>query len=909
MVVEPKRAKRPERDNGFAPPLWRRSFGFWCSVIVGLLVVLYVGLLFASRPAVDGDRLRLDGFISLADRNRIRSVEILDQDGFIVGRYVRADGAVARFNVPYFKSETQRDRLVLILTDNKIPSRINQQFAKSLITPLSFLLPTLILIAVFVYFINAFRQGSGPFGVRSGARMSSEDDALVTFADVAGQDAAVAELKEVSEFLSETERFAELGAQIPRGILLFGPPGCGKTLLARALAGQAGAAFYSISGSDFVEMYVGVGAARVRNLFKEARESAPAIVFIDELDSVGRRRTSGSSSAGVGGSGEEQGQALNQLLAEIDGFAPAQGVILVGATNRPDVLDPALLRPGRFDRAVGLELPDEEGRAAILAVHARSKPMGAGVDLARVAHAAVGMNGADLASVMNEAALLAARARRPAIEDEDLDAALARIREAPERQRRLAVRDRSIGQTLLGAERNTFADVAGLDDAVKELAEVREYLADPARFERMGAKIPTGYLISGPPGSGKTLLARAVAGESNAAFVSAAGTEFVEVFVGEGAARMRDLFAQARAMAPAVVFIDEIDSIGGRRGSATDHQERAQTLNQLLVELDGFGGRTGVIIMAATNRPDILDPALVRPGRFDRQITLDLPDREGRVAILEVHSKGKRLGPDVSLGSLAGLTRGMSGADLAAVMNEAALLAARADLDEIPMSVVEEAFERTAGGIASGRVLSDEDRRAVAYHEAGHGLVARALPGGRLLHKISIISRGRILGVTWLPESDDQEVHSRSLLIERMATLLGGRVAEELVFGEPGDGASNDLEKVGAIARQMVARLGMSDAVGAINYTDDSFLNGSPSYPLYSEETSRLIDAEARRFVNEAEALAREVLSSSRDALDRVVEALLERETLTLEEVEEIAGPPPPGIKRSARLGAVRAAG
>ena len=902
-VVATKRTSRPKRDRGAGAPLWRRSFGFWCCFIAGLLVAIYIGVLVSSRPHVDGDRLRLDGFVSLAEANRIRSIEIRDADGYVVGDYVRRDGSVARFNVPYFNSETQRDRLVQLVVDNRIPSRINKQFAKTLVGPLSVLLPSLILIVVFIYFIHSFRQGSGPFATRSGARMSSDEDVQVTFADVAGQHSAVAELKEVSEFLSETERFAGVGAQIPRGILLFGPPGCGKTLLARALAGEAGASFYSISGSDFVEMYVGVGAARVRNLFREARENAPAIVFIDELDSVGRRRTSGGAAAGLGGSSEEQGQALNQLLAEIDGFSPTQGVILVGATNRPDVLDPALLRPGRFDRAVGLELPDEEGRREILELHARSKPLGETADVGRAAHEAVGMNGADLASVMNEAALLAARARRPAIENEDLDAALARIREAPERQRRLSIRDRSIGQTLLGAERITFADVAGVDDAVEELAEVREYLADPARFEHMGAKIPTGYLLSGPPGSGKTLLARAVAGESNAAFVSAAGTEFIEVFVGEGAARVRDLFAQARATAPAVVFLDEIDAIGARRGANTDHQERAQTLNQLLVELDGFGGRSGVIVMAATNRPDMLDPALTRPGRFDRTIALDLPDREARQAILEVHAKDKRLGSDVDLEALSRLTSGLSGADLAGVMNEAALLAARRELDDITMSVVEEALDRVTSGIAGGRVLTQEDRRAVAYHEAGHGLVARVLPGGRVLHKLSIVTRGNRLGATWLPEADDRLVHSRSLLIERMATLLGGRAAEEIVFGELGDGASSDLLHVGAIARRMVARLGMSDTVGAINYEDEPWLNGTT---LYSEETSRLIDEEARRLVREAEGLARDVLTQWREGLDRVAEALLDRETLLLEEIDEIAGPPPPGIADSAPpLGAV----
>ena len=312
---------------------------------------------------------------------------------------------------------------------------MNQQFAKSLIGPLTILLPALILVVIFIYFILSWRRGTGLFGVRSGARrMDAESGRLVTFDDVAGQEQAVTELREVSDFLSDPERFATLGAQIPRGLLLYGPPGCGKTLMARALAGEAGAEFYSISGSDFVELYVGVGAARVRDLFKEARENAPAIVFIDELDAVGRRRVGGAGTAAASSS-EEQNQALNQLLAEIDGFNPAQGVIVIGATNRPDVLDPALLRPGRFDRAVGLELPDEHDRLAILEVHARSKALADDVDLEAIAAKAVGMTGADLASVMNEAALQAGRARKRTIAQRDLEEALTRIRETPERQR------------------------------------------------------------------------------------------------------------------------------------------------------------------------------------------------------------------------------------------------------------------------------------------------------------------------------------------------------------------------------------------------------------------------------------------------------------------------------------------
>ena len=853
-----------------------------------MLLLVYAGVLEASRPHVSGDRLRLDGFFELAERGQIVDATILDQDSYVVGRY-RADGVVRAYNLPYIKSAANsRETLVTTLVQNRVPTRVDQQFLKSLTEPATVLLPALIFFVIFLYFVLSLRSGEGMFGVGSGARRMRGDDALVTFADVAGQEDAVAELREVSEFLADTGRFTALGARIPRGILLYGPPGCGKTLVARALAGEAGASFFSISGSDFVEMYVGVGAARVRRLFEDARESAPAIVFIDELDAVGRRRTGGAPGAGAGGSAEEQAQALNQLLTEIDGFSTSEGVIVVGATNRPDVLDPALLRPGRFDRAVGLSLPGERGRREILAVHARSKAMAPDADLDDLAHRAVGMSGADLASLINEGALLAARAHRRAISQEDLIAALSRIREAPERQRRLAVRDRRVGQHLLEDERVTFADVAGLDDAIAELEEVREYLADPAPFEEMGARVPTGYLLSGPPGAGKTLLARALAGETNATYIAAAGTEFVESFVGEGAARVRDLFAQARAVAPAIVFIDEIDAIGAVRGAAAnDHSERAQTLNQLLVELDGFGRRSGVTVMAATNRPDMLDPALIRPGRFDRVIALDLPDRPARRSILAVHAADKRLAADVDLDVIADVTRGLSGADLANLVNEAALLAARRGTGAITHALLEEAHDRAGRGVSGSRSLSEHDRRTVAYHEAGHGLVARALPGGRILHKISIVSRGSALGVTWLPESDDQLLHRRSLLVERMATLLGGRVAETLVFGECSDGASNDLAQVSTLARRMVARFGMSEALGPLNYGDE-WEGGQ-----YSEDTARLIDGETRRLVDEAEVLAREVLARSREDLDRVASALLERETLTLADVDAIAGPAP----------------
>ena len=880
--------RRNRRSTRWMPQF---SAGTWSLLAIVVLLAAYVGLLEYSAPHVSGELLSYDRFVDLAERDRIRNARILDNDGFVVGEYITKDNDARDYNMSYFKSEVLRSGLLDVLIPNNVPTRVDQQGSKRFVGPISLLIPALILVIVFVYFIVAYRKGSGVFGVRSGARRLTPEESSITFDEVAGQDAAVRELREVSQFLADPERFGVVGAQVPKGVLLFGPPGCGKTLLARALAGEAGASFYSISGSDFVELYVGVGAARVRDLFREARENAPAIVFIDELDAVASRRGGGGQGPVVTGSRDEQDQALNGMLAEMDGFSPMAGIIVVGATNRPDVLDPALLRPGRFDRSIGLETPDEHGRLAILQVHAKGKPLAPGVDLKAIAHRALGMTGADLANVMNEAGLLAGRAGHRQISQALLDEALTRILEAPERQRRLSLRGRTLGQRSLSHEQVTFADVAGVDDAMVELAEIRDYLSDPDRFTSVGARIPRGFLLNGPPGCGKTLLARAVAGEANAAFFSMGGTEFTEVFVGEGAARVRDLFAQARSVAPAIVFIDEIDAIGAKRGGGGDagSRETDQTLNQILIELDGFGQRQGVVVIAATNRADMLDPALVRPGRFDRQITIDLPDQHGRRAILDVHAKDKRLGPDVDLARVATLTRGLSGADLANVLNEAALLAGRGGLRDIDMGLVEEGIDRALSGVGSGRIMSDEERRAVAYHEGGHALVARILLRDTIVHKVSVLPRGRRLGVAWLPEATDRLLYPRSVLIDRMATLLAGRAAEEMVLGESSGGASDDFGRVGDIARSMVCDLGMSERVRALPSGRDA----QSQWQLLSDETVRLIDCEVNRLVEEAEQLTRAALTASRGTLDRVATALLERETLTLDEIDTLAGPPP----------------
>lgn len=852
-----------------------------------VLVGAYLAVLEFSRPHVSGDKLRFDTLVDLVDEGRIRDVTFLDEDAYVVGTYVRDDGSVGRYNAPLIRN-FQGDLLALLLhgRDNRIPITIDQQVGKRVAALASVLLPGLILVLLFAYLILSYRRGTGIFSIGSGARRIETGATGVTFADVAGQDAAVADLREIQEFLGDPERFTALGAAVPKGVLLFGPPGSGKTLLARALAGEAGANFYSMSGSDFVELYAGVGAARVRTLFEEARAHAPAIIFIDELDSIGRARAAGGNVLVHA----EQEQGLNQILAEMDGFSPSEGIVVIGATNRPDVLDPALLRPGRFDRSIGLERPDEAARLAILGVHAREKRLEPGVDLAALASRSVGLTGADLANVMNEGALLTARSGKASIGQAELDQALQRLLETPDRQRRLSLRDRSVAKRFTSAERVTFEGVAGADDAIEELAEVKDYLASPDRFQALGARAPRGILLSGPPGCGKTLLARAVAGEANAAFFSAAGSEFVEVYVGEGASRVRDLFAEARAVAPAIVFLDEIDSLGARRGSSPSSREADQTLNQVLVELDGFDDSGSVVVIAATNRPDILDPALLRPGRFDRRIEVGLPDRAGRRDILAIHARRKPLSADVNLDDLAGLTPGFSGADLANLMNEAALLAARRALADIPMPVVEEALDRVTIGITSRvATMSEQERRATAYHEAGHALVARALPVGGSAHKLTIVARGPALGYCRILHPDDRLSFSRSMLIDRMAVGLAGRLAEHMVLGEPQTGSSSDLAQVRRIALHMVCDEAMGDDLGLVPYPHDA--DGDPrSGRPRSEAATRLIESEVRRLVEEASERARRVLVRDRDALERVAAALLEHETLDAKDVENLAG-------------------
>jgi cell division protease FtsH len=447
-----------------------------------------------------------------------------------------------------------------------------------------------------------------------------------------------------------------------------------------------------------------------------------------------------------------------------------------------------------------------------------------------------------------------------------------------------------------------FADVAGVDEAEDELREIVEFLQTPKKYTNIGGRIPKGVLLVGPPGTGKTLLARAVAGEAKVPFFSLSGSEFVEMFVGVGAARIRDLFTQAEAKAPCIVFIDELDALGKVRIQSPmgSHEEREQTLNQLLAEMDGFDARKGVIVMGATNRPEVLDPALLRPGRFDRQILVDKPDVNGREAILKIHIKNVKVVPNVDLKVIAARTAGFAGADLANLVNEAALLAARHNKTAVDMHDFDEAIDRVIAGLEKKRAMSDKERRIVAYHEAGHAIVASVVPGLDPVHKISIIGRGfGALGYTMQLPLEDRYLMSRTDLNAELAVLFGGRSAEEIAFNEISTGAKNDLQRATDIARAMVTEYGMSDELGAISYNDQRgakfidtpFMQEGGNY---ADDTARKIDAEVKRILTEAHDRARGVLRERRDVLDTLAERLLEKEVVEAAELMEIIGPIPP---------------
>jgi cell division protease FtsH len=736
----------------------------------------------------------------------------------------------------------------------------------------------------FVYrkMVNPKDSGGGIFGLsKNKARVFMPNEISTRFSDVAGATEAKEALQDIIDYLKYPEKYKRSGAHVPRGVLFIGEPGNGKTLLAKALAGEAHCPFLSTTGSDFIEVFVGVGAARVRDLFAQARKLAPCIIFIDEIDAVGRER-----GAGFGGGNDEREQTLNQLLTELDGFDSAGiPVIVIAATNRPEVLDKALLRPGRFDRRIVIPFPDFQARVDILKVHARALKVDESVDFAAIAGETAGFSGADLAHLMNQAALFATRNDRSFITASDIDRAHKHILES--RSTENAEGNAQVTMFMPVQVKTKFTDVAGAYEAKEELQEVVDFLIRPEKYTRLGAQIPKGVLLTGDPGNGKTLLARAIAGESGRPFFAVSGSSFIEQYVGVGAKRVRELFAQARKHAPSIVFIDEIDAIGIKRSDSGTDREYAQTLNQLLTEMDGFAtARSSVIVIAATNRADILDKALLRPGRFDRQVLVPYPNIKAREEILQVHLRKVSYDPSVRLDVLARATVGFSGASIANLVNEAAIMAAQQEKKQVEIEDFNEARDKIIMGkqMHSIKMTADE-LKMTAYHEAGHALVLLMLPEDTdPLYKLTILPRGQSLGSTHYIPIVEKYASSQAEFRAQIAVCMGGRIAEKLVFGELQTGASNDFEKATSIAHKMVCRYGMSEKLGQVIYDKNA-----TGYS-YSGETARIIDQEIKTILDQEYARATQIILDNRDKLEKLAQAALEKETLYADEIYELLG-------------------
>lgn len=748
------------------------------------------------------------------------------------------------------------------------------------------------LAAVLFFFVRQNKGGgsNGIFSIgKSRARMVMPSQVKENFASVAGAYEAKQELQDVVDFLKNPDKYRRLGAHLPSGILLVGEPGNGKTLLAKAVAGEANCPFFSINGSDFIEVFVGVGAARIRDLFAQARKNSPCIVFIDEIDVIARQRA-----AGIGGGNDEREQTLNQLLTEMDGFSSKENpVIVLAATNFPSALDKALLRPGRFDRRIDIPYPDTDAREHILKIHARGVKLDEEVNLRAIAEDTGGFSGADLANLVNQAAIHATRSGRQAVMKEDIDVAyekLMRSRETSQREPRAATDSASVARVYMPSQiKVTFKDVAGMPEVKEELYDVIDYLKVPDKYQRLGARLSRGILLVGEPGNGKTLLAKAMAGEANRPFFSASGSDFIEKYVGVGAARIRDLFAQARKQSPCIIFIDEIDAIGAARSrDGNSDREHSQTLNQLLTEMDGFESeKSSIVVIAATNRPDILDSALKRPGRFDREVTVPFPDLKSRYEILQVHAAKAKISPSVDMHTIARGTTGFSGADLANLINEALIGAVKANRDAAIIQDFEEARDKILMGKArSSDTRNKQELERTAYHEAGHALVALLKPEYTdPLHKLTILARGSALGLaSYIPERDVY-FQTKEHFIARIMVSLGGRVAEELIFGDVSTGPSSDLQSATRLAQNMIYRYGMDDRTGLISYDALGRHN-------ISQETAGLLDSVMRDILNECYAKTKALLEQHRHLLEKITRVLLEKETLEGAEVYALAGIP-----------------
>lgn len=709
--------------------------------------------------------------------------------------------------------------------------------------------------------------------LKKGPAYGSKHEVTTTFDDVAGAERAKGKLSQIVNFLQDPERYTRLGGKIPRGVILTGPSGTGKTMLAKAVSNEANVPFVSLSGPELAYLeYKANGIDELKARFREAREKAPCIIFIDEIDAIASRDDNHGHTT-------RRNPVLSQLLVEIDGFDNNNGIILMGACHSITNLDKALLRPGRIDRSIYVAMPSQEERIEILKLFLKNVKVSDTVNIDNIAAEASGLSGAEISKVCNDAAIAAAEAGKESVETNDFIAAIELARQLVEGKK-----------TEIGTI--TFADVAGMEEAKQEVTEIIDFLKNPEKYTRLGGRVPHGALLDGPPGTGKTMLARAVAGEANVPFFSRSGSEFVEMFVGLGAARVRELFEEAKEKAPCVVFIDEIDAVGGKRSKHNwaGNSESDQTLNQLLTEMDGIDGSSGVIVLAATNRPDMLDEALLRPGRFDRKIHISLPAVADREAIFRVHLRKVKVAQDTDISALAKQTAGFSGADIANVCNEAAIVAARHSAEEITLAHFNEAIDKVTMGLENkSMLLTPSDKRDTAIHEAGHATVSWHVEHSDPLVKISIVPRGRALGVN-LHTSEERVGKTKQQFLDEICTFMGGRAAEEIVLGTVGTGALNDMQQATRIARSMVLYYGMSDKLPNISYYDPA---GEMGQRPYSEEQARIIDEEVLKIVNKQYARAKGLINKHLDKHSKLVETLLEKEVIMVDDVERIFGKRP----------------
>ena len=706
--------------------------------------------------------------------------------------------------------------------------------------------------------------------VRQGLDFGTKLANNVTFDDVAGVKKSKGKILQIVDFLKRPDYYTRLGAKIPRGVLLSGPSGTGKTLIAKAMANSADVPFISVTGPDLANIYNNP-VERMHALFKEAREKSPCIIFIDEIEAIG------AVDNRYGATNQSRTPALSQLLLEMDGMGNNSGVIVLAVCNHQDRLDKSLLRAGRLDRHIYVAQPDTEERAEIFQLYLKDVKLADDVDLSKLAEITSGLSGADISKVCNDAAFTATVADEETVKFSYFEQAVVNVRKGLE--------DKSMEMGTI-----KFADVAGMEEAKREVTEIVDFLKHPEKYSHLGGRIPKGALLVGPPGTGKTMLAKAVAGEAHVPFFSRSGSEFVEMYVGVGASRVRELFAEAKEKAPCVVFIDEIDAVGTKRSNEGFNSEHDQTLNQLLTEMDGIDGASGVIVLAATNREDILDDALLRPGRFDRKVHVTLPALTDREAIFKVHLKKVKVDETVDLTQLARQTPGMSGAEIANVCNEAAILAARQNREAVTMADFNEAIDKVTLGLENKSMLmTRQDVYETAVHEAGHTTTIWLLEHAAPLVKISIVPRGKALGVNMtMPE--ERVGYTKQAFLDEICSFMGGRAAEELFLGTIGTGALNDMQQATRIARSMVMYYGMSEKMPNISYYDPQ---GQLGQRPYSDERARLIDEETSRIVNEQYDRAKKLISEHAEQHHKVVDALMEKEVIFPADVEAIFGKRP----------------